>query len=55
MTNNDKYLKAHKRKLEIYERAGIVPWQNLIITYDDEYGILNLAIVESEIINKIKK
>lgn len=55
LTNNDKYLKAHKRKLEMYEQAGIVPWQNLIITYDDEYGILNLAIVESEIINKIEK
>ncbi|MBS5334914.1 MAG: hypothetical protein UC708_01365 [Anaerovoracaceae bacterium] len=55
LTNNDKYLKAHKRKLEIYEQAGIVPWKNLIISYDDEYGILNLAIVESEIINKIEK
>ena len=30
-----------KRKLEIYERADIAPWTNLIITYDDQYGDIN--------------
>jgi hypothetical protein len=44
----------HKRKLEIYERADIAPWTNLIITYDDQYGNINMNVVESEIKCKIK-
>ena len=43
-----------KRKLEIYERADIAPWTNLIITYDDQYGNINMNVVESEIKCKIK-
>lgn len=54
LPGNQEYMKRHKRKLESYEEVGIVPWENLIVTYDDENGILNLAIVESEIANKIK-
>lgn len=37
----------------MYEKAGIVPWDNLIVTYDGADGNLNLAIVESEIKNKL--
>ncbi len=55
MTNNSQYMNAHKRKLEVYGQAGIFPWKNLIVTYDDECGILDLSVIESEIINKIKK
>lgn len=54
LTGNKKYMEKHKWKLSVYEKAGIVPWDNLIITYDDKYGVLNLSIVESEILNKIK-
>lgn len=54
LTGNKKYMEKHKWKLSVYEEAGIVPWDNLIITYDDKYGILNLSIIESEISNKIK-
>lgn len=55
LTSNKKYMEKHRWKLSIYEEAGIVPWDNLIITYDDKQGILNLSIIESEILNKIKR
>ena len=41
--------------MQIYAEAGITPWKNLIVTYDDENGLLDLRTVESEIINRIKK
>ena len=40
------YQMNHKRKMELYERAGIVPWQNLIVTYDIR-GELNLPMIRS--------
>ena len=54
MTNNEKYINHHKWKMSIYEKMDIVPWKNLIITYDDESGIISIPIIESEIINKLK-
>ena len=54
LTGSKKYMDRHKRKLEIYERADIAPWTNLIITYDDQYGNINMNVVESEIKCKIK-
>ena len=52
--NNDTaYVRKNNWKLSMYQRAGIVPWKNLIITYDDEYGGLDTRIIESEIINKL--
>lgn len=54
LTGSKKYMERHKRKLEIYERADIVPWKNLIVTYDDQYGNINMNVVESEIKCKIK-
>ncbi len=51
---NDKgYLRKHKWKMEMYERAGIVPWKNLIVTYDDPKGGLDSRIIVSEIRNKL--
>ena len=44
----------HKWKMDIYEEAGIVTWKNLIVTYDSENGMLDLGIIESEIVNKVK-
>ena len=41
--------------MRIYAEAGIVPWKNLIITYDSEDGILDLEAVEAEIKNKVMK
>lgn len=48
-----RYLKKHKWKLGMYERAGIVPWKNLIVTYDDEDGGIDTRIIEAEIRNKL--
>lgn len=55
MPNNPAYMASHKDKLSKYEAAGIVPWKNLIITYDEPDGTLNIGIIESEIQNKIKR
>lgn len=47
------YREHQKWKMEVYEKAGIVPWKNLIVTYDDEDGNINVGIIESEIQNKL--
>ncbi len=48
-----KYRKRNQWKLMMYDKMGIVPWKNLIITYDSEDGGLDLRIIESEIVNKL--
>lgn len=53
LPGNQAYMKKHKWKLEIYESAGIVPWKNLIVTYDKEDGTIDIPVVESEIRNKL--
>ena len=53
MPGDKKYMENHKRKLEVYESLGIVPWDNLIITYDSKEGNLDLKIIESEISSKL--
>lgn len=52
-TDNSEYMAKHSWKLELYESAGIVPWDNLIVTYDDGSGVINLAAVEGEIRAKL--
>lgn len=49
LVSDPAYMKHHKWKLSIYEKAGIVPWKNLIVTYDDEYGNLNVRRIDMEI------
>lgn len=39
----------NKRKLEEYEDAGIVPWDNLILTYDTPNGGLRADLIEASI------
>ncbi len=39
----------NKRKLEEYEKAGIVPWDNLILTYDTRDGGLRANLIEAMI------
>ncbi|MCQ2553408.1 MAG: hypothetical protein MJ150_03795 [Clostridia bacterium] len=53
LTSADAYLKRQKQKHETYALLGIVPWKNLIVTYDNENGDIDLRIIESEIINKL--
>ena len=45
--------KCIARALEMYEKAGIVPWDNLIVTYGDRKANVDMRIVESEIMNKL--
>lgn len=53
MMENMQYRIRNSRKMTEYEKAGIVPWKNLIITYDTMDGGINLAAVEAEIRNKL--
>ena len=53
LMNDARYRAKFKEKLEFYEAAGIVLWKNLILTFDDDEGGINLSIVESEIKNKL--
>lgn len=46
-------MRRHKWKLSMYEKAGIVPWDNLIVTYGDRNANVDMRIVESEIENKL--
>jgi len=53
LVTNRHYMDNHKRKMEIYENNGIVPWRNLIVTYDDEEGKFNAKEIEAAIRAKI--
>ncbi len=47
LTSSKDYMDRHYRKMQDYEEFGIVPWDNLIVTYDGEGGTLNLAWIEA--------
>lgn len=47
------YMRHHKWKLEMYEKVGIVPWDNLIVTYSDQNNNSDVKLIQSEIINKL--
>ena len=53
MLENEEYMKHHKWKMNLYESVGIVPWENLIVSYDGADGTLNIAEIESVIKNKL--
>ena len=53
MPHNREYMLRHKRKMEIYETAGIVPWDNLIVTYGDINGNIDVRAIESELRSKL--
>lgn len=53
MTNVQEYLDWQNQKGRLYASKGIVPWDNLIVTYDNEEGMIDLRIIESEIQNKL--
>jgi len=53
LMNKPSYRSYNKWKLSMYERMGIVPWKNLIVTYDTEDGGLSSAVIEAEIRNKL--
>ena len=49
MTGNESYMRHHRWKLEQYESVGIVPWDNLLVTYNDAEGNFDLQRIEGEI------
>ena len=53
LPGDGRYMKHHKWKMDLYESVGIVPWDNLIVTYDDTEGNLDLKVVESELRSKL--
>jgi len=50
---DEKYRERQKEKMELYEEKEIYPWKNLIITYDDEDGAIDMRRIEFEIINRL--
>lgn len=53
LTSAESYVEWQRKKAELYASVKIVPWNNLIVTYDNEDGVIDLRIVESEIRNKL--
>ena len=53
MTNRNTYLSQFQYKQQLYAGMGIVPWDNLIITYDNEKGDADVRIIESWIRYKL--
>lgn len=50
---DDPYYRArHKKKMALMEQAGIVPWKNLIVTYDND-GVINVPLIKSIIENDV--
>ena len=52
MMDNPNYEHRHQTMLREYRQIGIVPWDNLIVTYEKE-GIINVAMVNAIIKNEI--
>lgn len=55
LVNDERYIAKHDWKIDMYAKVGIVPWKNLIVTYDDEEGHFNGRIAEAEIKNKLDR
>lgn len=53
LTNVKKYLEWQLKKTQLYATNGFVPWDNLIVSYDNSDGNIDLRVVESEIKNKL--
>ena len=53
MLQNAAYKSRYKWKMDIYETLNIVPWDNLIVTYEDGQNNIDMRIIESEIVNKL--
>jgi len=43
------YMEKHQQTLKIYAQNDIVPWDNLIVTYDDSNGGLDVKLVDAMI------
>lgn len=52
MMDDPEYAEKHLRKLITYQKVGVLPGSNLLISYDRK-GDLNMATVESMIRNEV--
>jgi hypothetical protein len=46
MVNNKDYMRENMRKLSEYDDVGVKPWNNLILTYDQEDGGIDVRIID---------
>lgn len=49
MVNNKEYMSSHFEKMRIYYMHDIVPWKNLIVTYDDLEGNISAKDIDGMI------
>lgn len=49
MTESEAYMQGNERKFIEYNEIGIVPWDNLIITYDMSGGNIDAKIIDAMI------
>ena len=54
LTSSKQYLDRQLQKIRSYASIGITPWDNLILTFDNKNGELDLRIIDSEIQNKLQ-
>lgn len=45
--NDEDYLNRNKHKFEVYEMYGIVPWDNLIVSYSQANGGINEKLIDA--------
>ncbi len=53
LLGSKEYFERQVNKIRQYVSVGITPWDNLIITFEDEAGDLDVRSVESEIRNRL--
>jgi len=46
MTQSDSYFESMMRKYFNYLRNGIIPWQNFIMTFDNEEGAMDASLIQ---------
>lgn len=49
MMGDSSYMANYQEKLQVYYENGLVPWENLILTYDNEDGGLDVRVVDAMI------
>ena len=49
MMGDIEYMHKFQEKLSVYYEFGIVPWKNLILTYDNADGGLDVRLVDAMI------
>ena len=51
LTHDSEYRKVMAEKLAVYEEHGILPWKNLIITFDSEDGYIDMQKIHRILCN----